>query len=115
MHPRRAQQSLVSVGWADLFAGIRFIRSRPILFAAITLDLFAVLFGGAVALLPIYAKDILDAGPVGLGILRAAPSVGAASMAMVLAYHPIRRHAGRTLLLAVALFGVATSPKTTSR
>jgi len=70
--------------------------------------LFAVLLGGATALLPIYAKDILTVGPVGLGILRAAPSVGAAVMALVLAWRPLERHAGAKLFAAVALFGLAT-------
>jgi MFS family permease len=108
MHPRPQERLDESAGWSDFYAGLRFIRSRPPLFGAITLDLFAVLFGGAVALLPIYARDILHAGPVALGLLRAAPSVGAASMAVFLSYVPIRRHAGRKLLVAVAVFGVAT-------
>ena len=76
--------------------------------AAITLDMFAVLFGGAVTLLPIYATNILMVGPTGLGLLRAAPSIGALIMALLLAHLPPFRHAGRTLLLAVAGFGVAT-------
>jgi MFS family permease len=108
MHPRPQQRMDPSTGWRDFFAGLRFIRSKPVLFGAITLDLFAVLFGGAVALLPIYAKDILDAGPVTLGLLRAAPSIGAASMAIFLSYVPIRRKAGHKLLIAVAVFGLAT-------
>lgn len=91
-----------------LLAGLRFIRTRPVVRSAITLDLFAVLFGGAVALLPIYAKDILDAGPVGLGLLRGAPSMGAAAMAVWIAWHPIRRRAGRLLYVTVTVFGLAT-------
>ena len=79
-----------------------------VILAAITLDMFAVLFGGAVALLPIYATDILKVGAQGLGILRAAPSVGALIIAFVLAHLPPMRNAGRTLFLAVAGFGVAT-------
>jgi MFS family permease len=92
----------------ELLAGLRFIRGQPILLSAITLDLFAVLFGGAVALLPVYARDILHAGPETLGLLRAAPAVGAGLTALGLAVRPIRRNVGRTLLIAVAGFGAAT-------
>jgi predicted MFS family arabinose efflux permease len=95
-------------GFQDLVAGIRFVLRTRILLGAISLDLFAVLFGGAVALLPVYARDILHVGPVGLGVLRAAPAVGALSAAVVLARRPLRRAAGRTLMLCVAAFGVAT-------
>jgi Transmembrane secretion effector len=86
--------------------GLRLIRRTPILLGAISLDLFAVLFGGAVALLPIFARDVLEVGPAGLGVLRAAPAVGALCAAFVLAHRPVRRHAGRTLLIVVALYGV---------
>ncbi len=92
----------------SLKEGIRFIRGTKVILAAITLDMFAVLFGGAVALLPVYATDILKVGAEGLGIMRAAPSVGALLMALVITRLPPFRHAGRTLLLAVAGFGVAT-------
>ncbi len=92
----------------SLLDGFRFIRSTKVILAAITLDMFAVLFGGAVALLPIYATDILKVGPQGLGLMRAAPSVGALVMAFAIAYLPPFRHAGRTLLVAVAGFGLAT-------
>jgi len=88
--------------------GLRFMRRTKVILAAITLDMFAVMFGGAVALLPIYATDILKVGPPGLGILRAAPSVGALLMAVILAYLPPMKNAGRTLFLAVSGFGVAT-------
>ena len=88
--------------------GLRFMRSTKVILAAITLDMFAVLFGGAVALLPIYATDILKVGAQGLGILRAAPSVGAMLMAITLSQLPPMKNAGRTLFLAVAGFGVAT-------
>jgi len=88
--------------------GLRFMRKTRAILAAITLDMFAVLFGGAVALLPIYATDILKVGAQGLGILRAAPSIGALLMAITLAYLPPMKNAGRTLFLAVAGFGVAT-------
>lgn len=92
----------------ELGAGIGFLRGTPVILAAITLDLFAVLFGGAVTLLPIYALDILHVGATGLGVLRAAPSVGAVLMALAQAHRPPHRRAGRTLLLAVAGFGLAT-------
>ena len=88
--------------------GLRFIRSNKVILAAITLDMFAVLFGGAVTLLPIYATNILNVGPQGLGVLRAAPSIGALVMALWMAHLPPFQHAGRTLLLAVTGFGVAT-------
>jgi MFS family permease len=93
---------------ASLMEGFRFIRDTKVILAAITLDMFAVLFGGAVALLPIYATDILQAGPQGLGIMRAAPSVGALIMAFSVAHLPPFKRAGKTLLLAVAGFGIAT-------
>ncbi|HLJ66247.1 MAG TPA: MFS transporter [Chloroflexota bacterium] len=88
--------------------GIHFLARTPVLLAAITLDMFAVLFGGAVTLLPIYAKNILHVGPIGLGWLQASSSLGAVCMAMVLAHRPPLRRAGRTLLAAVAGFGLAT-------
>lgn len=91
-----------------LFAGIAFIRSKPAILGAISLDLFAVLLGGATALLPIYARDILMTGPWGLGLLRSAPAVGAAVVGLVLAGHPIERKAGPTMFAAVAVFGLAT-------
>ncbi len=92
----------------SLREGIRFMRDTKVILAAITLDMFAVLFGGAVALLPIYATDILKVGPQGLGIMRAAPSVGALLMAFALAHLPPLKQAGKTLLIAVAGFGLAT-------
>jgi MFS family permease len=92
----------------SLKEGLRFIRSTRVILSAITLDMFAVLFGGAVTLLPVYATDILKVGPVGLGLMRAAPSVGAIIMAVTLAHLPPFRRAGLTLLLAVAGFGAAT-------
>jgi len=88
--------------------GLRFIRRTPILLAAISLDLFAVLFGGAVALLPAIAKDRLGVGDIAYGWLRAAPGIGAATMAIVLAARPVRRRVGRTLLTAVGIFGAGT-------
>jgi len=95
-------------GPQDLFAGFRFVRNNPLFLAAITLDLFAVLFGGAVALLPIFAKDILGVGPAGLGWLRAAPGAGAMTMALVTTRLAPWQRPGRVLLLVVAGFGLAT-------
>ncbi len=92
----------------DLFAGVTFVRSNPAILGTISLDLFAVLFGGVTALLPIYARDILATGPLGLGILRAAPAVGALLMTMVLARHTINRRVGMRMFQAVIVFGVAT-------
>jgi MFS family permease len=87
---------------------VRFIRGRPEVLGAISLDLFAVLLGGATALLPIFAKDILQVGPWGLGLLRGAPAVGALVMSVVLTRWAIERHAGRVLFGSVALYGVGT-------
>jgi MFS family permease len=92
---------------ASLLAGIRFIRRTPVMLGAISLDLFAVLFGGAVALLPVFARSILHTGPAGLGVLRSAPALGALVAGVMLARRPLRGNAGRTLLVAVALFGVS--------
>ncbi|WGV21856.1 MULTISPECIES: MFS transporter [unclassified Pseudomonas] len=92
----------------SLLAGIRFIRSRPDILGAISLDLFAVLLGGATALLPVFAKDILLTGPLGLGLLRSAPAVGALLMSLWLARFPFERNVGRTMFTAVGVFGVAT-------
>jgi len=92
----------------SLLAGLTFVRGNPLLLATFTLDLFAVLLGGATALLPIYAREILAVGPAGLGWLRAAPSAGAFTMALVLAHRPPMRRAGPALLWAVAGFGGAT-------
>ncbi|MGA8430432.1 MAG: MFS transporter [Candidatus Sulfotelmatobacter sp.] len=91
-----------------VFAGLDFIWRKKLILGAISLDLFAVLLGGAVALLPVYAREILHTGPWGLGLLRTAPGVGAAIMAVALAHRPLRRRAGPTLLWAVAGFGVLT-------
>ncbi|HEY8073385.1 MAG TPA: MFS transporter [Labilithrix sp.] len=93
---------------ATVLAGIRYVWSNKPILGSISLDLFAVLLGGAVALLPIYAKDILHIGPWGLGILRSAPGAGAAIVALVLTWFPVRRRAGITMLACVLLFGVAT-------
>ena len=92
----------------SLLAGIRFIRSRPDVLGAISLDLFAVLLGGATALLPVFAKDILLTGPWGLGMLRSAPAVGALLMSLWLARFAVERKVGRVMFTAVGIFGVAT-------
>jgi MFS family permease len=92
----------------SLFAGFRYIWSEKIVLGAISLDLFAVLLGGAVALLPVYARDILELGPWGLGLLRSAPGVGALLVAVWLTGHPIRDHAGLTMFVFVGLFGLFT-------
>ncbi len=97
-----------AVTWESVAAGLHFIRQQPIVLGAISLDLFAVLLGGATALLPIYAKDILLVGPWGLGLLRSAPAVGALAMALYFTQRPIRKRAGFTLLAAVGVFGLAT-------
>ncbi|MEX1018764.1 MAG: MFS transporter [Litorilinea sp.] len=102
--PRRAG----AMNARTLLLGIEYVWRKRIILNMITLDLFAVLLGGAVYLLPIYATDILDVGPTGFGILRAAPAVGALTMALSLVYLPPMKRAGRTLLAVVAGFGVAT-------
>ncbi|MBA2584879.1 MAG: MFS transporter [Chthoniobacterales bacterium] len=94
--------------WRSLVAGLRFVMGKEIILATLTLDLFAVLLGGAVALLPIFADQILHCGPVGLGWLRAAPAIGAFAMAVLIAYLPPMRQAGKMLLWCVAGFGAAT-------
>lgn len=94
--------------FASVLAGFHYIRSRRRLLGVITLDLFVVILGGATALLPIYARDILAVGPVGLGLLRSAPAVGALITSIILSRHPVERHIGRKLFSVVGLFGVTT-------
>jgi hypothetical protein len=96
------------VSLQSLFAGIVFIRNQPVVLGAISLDLFAVLLGGATALLPVYARDILAAGPWGLGLLRSAPAVGALAMSIFLARKMVEHRIGRVMFGAVMMFGVAT-------
>jgi MFS family permease len=103
-----APASVRKVSFASLFEGLHFIRRDKVVLGAISLDLFAVLLGGAVALLPVYARDILELGPWGLGLLRAAPGVGAVLTAIFMATSPIRDKAGVILLVSVGLFGVFT-------
>ncbi|MBV9998205.1 MAG: MFS transporter [Verrucomicrobia bacterium] len=94
--------------WKTLVAGIHYIWARPVIFGAISLDLFAVLFGGATALLPIYARDLYHAGPWGLGLLRSMPALGALLMAGIIAHRPLGRRTGLRMFQAVAVFGLAT-------
>jgi MFS family permease len=93
----------------SVLAGFTYIKSRPIIFGAITLDLAAVLLGGATALLPIFARDILDAGPSGLGLLRSSPAAGALLMSFFLSNIQINKHAGRIMIGAVVIYGLATA------
>jgi MFS family permease len=108
IHPQPATRRNEGFGSDSVFAGFRYIWRKKLILGSISLDMFAVLLGGAVALLPIYAREILKTGPWGLGLLRAAPGCGAALMAIVVAYHPIRRRAGMVMLWCVTAFGVMT-------
>jgi MFS family permease len=108
IRPRRKAPSRRAVTASSIFSGIHYIRARRNILGAISLDLFVVLLGGATALLPAYARDILHTGPWGLGLLRLAPAVGALTTSVFLAHHPIRRAAGRRMFTAVIVFGLAT-------
>ena len=108
IRPVRAAIAAKAFDPADLSEGIRFVFRRRTVLGAISLDLFAVLFGGATALLPVYASDVLHIGPAGLGILRTAPGVGAAVTALLLAFNPLERNVGRWMFGGVAVFGAAT-------
>ncbi len=103
-HVAPAQEA---VTWHSVSAGLRFVMGHKVVLGAVSLDLFAVLLGGATALLPMFAKDILQVGPLGLGILRSAPAVGALGMSVVLTRWPVQRKTGRLLLGSVAVFGAA--------
>jgi MFS family permease len=108
MHVRTGRMEAKDVSIETLLAGFRYVWQEKMILGSISLDLFAVLLGGAVALLPVYAQDILHIGPRGLGVLRSMPALGAALMAMWLAYRPLRRRSGNVMLVAVAIFGVFT-------
>jgi MFS family permease len=108
IHIEHAVSRREPVSLQSLFAGMAFIRSHPVILGAISLDLFAVLLGGATALLPIYARDILATGPGGLGLLRSAPAAGAVLMSLVVARYPLQRRIGRLMFGSVVTFGVAT-------
>ncbi len=106
---RRRDGSSSAVGPLErVIEGVRFVRVRPIILGAISLDLFAVLLGGATALLPVYARDILQVGPIGLGLLRSAPAVGAGLVGVALGRRPLERKTGQVMFASVAAFGVAT-------
>jgi len=100
--------STLAANWQTVFAGVAFVWQNKLLLGATSLDLFAVLLGGATALLPIYARDILHTGPVGLGLLRAAPAVGSLVMSLALMRWPLHRRVGHRMLSGIALFGLAT-------
>ncbi|HEX7669077.1 MAG TPA: MFS transporter, partial [Polyangiaceae bacterium] len=104
--PARAAKGPMS--WTTILAGVHYVWRKRVILGALSLDLFAVLLGGATALLPVFARDILHVGPTGLGILRAGPGLGAALTAVFLAYRPLGRRAGATLFACVTLFGLAT-------
>ena len=108
VQPAEVAAEKTTISLRTVLAGFRFIFEKKVILGSISLDMFAVLLGGAVALLPIYAKEILHTGPWGLGLLRSAPGVGAALTAIAVAHYPIRRHAGLTMLSCVAAFGVFT-------
>lgn len=105
---RRLAASRAALSWSSLLPGLHFVWHRKTVLGAISLDLFAVLFGGATALLPAYTREVLHAGPDVFGYLRAAPGIGAGAMALWLAFRPISRHVGVTMFTGVAAFGMAT-------
>jgi len=105
---RQAERRREPATFATFFVGVKYIWNKKLILGSISLDLFAVLLGGAVALLPVFAQDILRTGPLGLGLLRSAPAAGAAVMAVALAYRPLRKRAGATMLWCVAGFGAFT-------
>jgi MFS family permease len=108
IRPRTTRRPRQQISLTTVLAGLRYIWQQKLILGSISLDLFAVLLGGAVALLPVYAREILKTGPWGLGLLRSAPGVGAAAMALLLAHRPVRRRAGATMLWCVTGFGVFT-------
>jgi predicted MFS family arabinose efflux permease len=108
MHTRTGRMEHRDASWATLLAGLHFIWERKIIFGAISMDLFAVLLGGATALLPVYAQDILKVGEAGFGLMRSAPAIGAAITALAITHLPPMKRAGATMLVCVAIFGAAT-------
>jgi len=108
IRPDPVERKATAFSTRTVLAGLEYVWRTKLLLGSISLDLFAVMLGGAVALLPIFATDILHAGPRGLGLLRAMPSVGALAVSLLLVARPIKRRAGATMLLCVAIFGVAT-------
>ena len=108
IHPRQEVQNKKAFGLRTMLAGLEYVWNTKLLLGSISLDLFAVLLGGAVALLPIFSEEILHAGPRGLGLLRAMPSIGALAISIILTIRPIQRAAGKIMLVCVAIFGAAT-------
>jgi MFS family permease len=108
LRPRAERREARATSWATVLAGVRYVWAHPVILGCISLDLFAVLLGGAVALMPVFAQDVLGTGPWGLGLLRSAPAVGAGLTGVWLARRPLQRRAGPTMLVGVALFGLAT-------
>jgi MFS family permease len=108
MLPRTPPRRVDPMSWQSFLSGVSFIRRAEAVRGAITLDMFGVFFGGATALLPIFARDILVVGPLGLGLLRSAPAVGALATGLYLARNPLERHVGGRMLVTVAVFGAAT-------
>ena len=106
MQPPQLREDATRVSLESLLAGVRYVWASPVLLGAISLDLMAVLLGGATALLPIYARDILHVGPTGLGLLRAAPAVGALACSIWLSLRPLHRRVGRWLMLSVGVYGL---------
>ena len=103
---RTGRMETKSASWATVLAGVRYVWENKTILGMISLDLFAVLLGGAVALMPVFAQDVLHTGAWGLGILRSAPAIGAGIVGLWLAAHPLKRHVGRTMLVGVAVFGL---------
>jgi MFS family permease len=108
VRPSRQTRAIEPKSWRAVLQGIRFLRRQPIILSTMTLDMVAVLFGGVVALLPIFATKVLDVGPLGLGWMRAMPAVGSIAMGVVLSVRPPIQRGGRTILLTVLAFGIAT-------
>ena len=106
--PRPHQRHAEPKSWGSFTQGLRFLRRQPVIISTMTLDMVAVLFGGAVAMLPVYAKDVLEVGATGLGWMRAMPSIGAICMGLLLAVRPPLQRGGRAILVSVVVFGVAT-------
>jgi hypothetical protein len=106
--PRAQTRAVEPRSWRSVLQGIHFLRRQPIILSTMTLDMVAVLFGGVVALLPIFATEVFNAGAVGLGWMRAMPALGSIVMGFILAMRPPIQHAGRTILLTVTTFGLAT-------
>jgi len=102
---RTGRMEKKAASWATVLAGVRYVWHDKIVLGSVSLDLFAVLLGGAIALMPVFAQDVLHTGAWGLGILRSAPSIGAGLVGLYLAAHPLKRHVGRTMFTGVAIFG----------